>query len=282
MYEIVRQYRQIESQATVATPSVDSSTTAWVAAVVANGGSVSAGRQTTVNNLIVGLKADGVWTKLDRLWLFAGENAASALTDLVADVLATATGSPAFVADRGYTGVDADPATVYIDSNTNTTSLGGNYTTNSAHVSAWSNTNTVSSANGGAIMGFYTAGGSRTYIFPRYPGDVAFIEANEPSPEFAGTASTDSTGHWVADRTDASTETAYRNGAVFANPNMAAATPSNTNCVFLAAHELGSGTNKTGSACQLAMGSIGGGLTGTDVTNFYNRLRTYMTAVGVP
>jgi hypothetical protein len=30
------------------------------------------------------------------------------------------------------------------------------------------------------------------------------------------------------------------------------------------------------------MASIGSSLSSTDVTNFYNRLRTYMTAVGVP
>jgi len=42
-----------------------------------------------------------------------------------------------------------------------------------------------------------------------------------------------------------------------------------------------SGTT-AGSAYQCAMASIGSSLNGTDATNFYNRLRTYMTAVGVP
>ena len=85
----------------------DAATIAWVNQVVTNGGTVSAGRQTLVDNLIVGLKADGIWTKLERLWLFAAENTISALTDLVGLTLATANNSPTFTADVGYTGVDA-------------------------------------------------------------------------------------------------------------------------------------------------------------------------------
>jgi len=40
--------------------------------------------------------------------------------------------------------------------------------------------------------------------------------------------------------------------------------------------------NHFGSNIQAAMASIGSSLSSTDATNFYNRLRTYMTAVGVP
>src|SRR5215475_8332903 len=98
-----------------ASAAIDPATTAWVNAVVTNGGSVSNARKTLVNNLISGLKTDGVWTDLDRLWLYAGENQPSALTDLVATGLATAVNSPTFTTDNGFTGVDAS-TTVYIDS----------------------------------------------------------------------------------------------------------------------------------------------------------------------
>ena len=106
-YERIRFGRMLDFSVAVMTPAAaggdEAETTAWVAEVVSNGGTVSAGRQTIVNDLIAGLKADGVWIKLDRLWLFAAEDQPSALTDLVGLTLATAVNSPTFTADEGYT-----------------------------------------------------------------------------------------------------------------------------------------------------------------------------------
>ena len=106
-YERIRFGRMLDFSLAVATPAAaggdEAETTAWVAEVVSNGGTVSAGRQTIVNDLIAGLKADGIWAKLDRLWLFAAEDQPSALTDLVGLTLATAVNSPTFTADEGYT-----------------------------------------------------------------------------------------------------------------------------------------------------------------------------------
>ena len=62
---------------------------------------VSSTRRTLVDALIRGLKTDGVWSKLDRLWLFAAENATSALVDVKEGRLATAVSSPTFTTDRG-------------------------------------------------------------------------------------------------------------------------------------------------------------------------------------
>src|SRR5262245_42144212 len=53
---------------------LEAETTAWVNAVVADGGSVSGLQQTRVNNLIAGLKTDCLFTVLDRLWLYGGES----------------------------------------------------------------------------------------------------------------------------------------------------------------------------------------------------------------
>ena len=50
---------------------LDTATVAWINAVAASGGQVSVSRQSVVNNLVVGLKIDGVWNKFDRLWMLA-------------------------------------------------------------------------------------------------------------------------------------------------------------------------------------------------------------------
>jgi hypothetical protein len=50
-------------------------------AAVGNG-NVDSNHQTWINDLIVGLKADGVWTKFDRLWLYAVQNTTCAVVDI--------------------------------------------------------------------------------------------------------------------------------------------------------------------------------------------------------
>ena len=143
----------------------DAATTAWVNAVIANGGGVSAGCQTLVDNLIVTLKTTGIWSKCDQLWLYATENTPAALTDLVALTLATIHGSPSFTPNRGFTGVDAS-TTVYIDTNTNPATL-GQYTLNAAHLSLWNNTNVASGASGGDAAGLHDSA-FHTAIDPEY------------------------------------------------------------------------------------------------------------------
>jgi len=59
---------------TINAGGLDADTTAWVTAVTGAGGSVSGTQQSRVDALIVGLKADGVWANIDRIWLYAGES----------------------------------------------------------------------------------------------------------------------------------------------------------------------------------------------------------------
>lgn len=107
-------------------------TLAWVAAVGSS--NVTTIRKTLVNNLISGLKGDAVWTKLDRLWVFAAENAASAVVDLVGHYSATVVGSPTFTTDRSYSGFsNANYLNTKYSPSTSSVAL----TSTSSHCSAW-------------------------------------------------------------------------------------------------------------------------------------------------
>jgi hypothetical protein len=259
---------------------LDAATTAWAVQVVTNGGTVSTGRKTTVNNLIVGLKADGIWTKLDRLYILAAENTQSALTDLKGLVLATANGPPTFVVDRGYTGTDGS-GTVWIDTGFNPALAGGNYTQNSAHLSAWSNSN-IATVSGGVITGLDGSTGlPASNVYPQYADGNAYFRINDAANS-AGTANANSTGHYIANRTGASLSGGYKNGSLFATLNQASGALVNFAGVAICADHNSSPSYGQGSGHQITMQSIGGGLSATDASNFYNRLRTYMTAVGVP
>jgi hypothetical protein len=262
----------------IAIPSgFNQSTLVWVNAVTANGGTVSAGRETLVDNLIVGLKADGVWTKLDRLWILAAENEPSALTDLVALTLSVTHGSPSFAANLGYTGIDTS-TTVYIDTGTNLSTFGGLYSTNVGHISVWSNTDITGSGLGRPMGVTSTASTNRTLI------GLTSITVNFSANESSGSApitTVDSLGHYLVNRDSASTEQGYKNGSLIGNPNGVAGTIPSINIILLADNDVAVGVTR-GSEHQITMASLGGNLSSTDVSNFYNRLRTYMTAVGVP
>jgi hypothetical protein len=257
---------------------VDPATTAWVNQVVTNGGTVSAGRKTVVDTMIKGMKSDGVWTELDRLWIFAAENTQSALTDMVALALATANGAPTFTTDRGYTGVNAS-ATVYIASGFNPTTGSPHFVQNSAHVSTWVVTYTAATGSGGTCMGSFLSGFADTELDVTFGDGKLYSNINDPSTSVGLTAPTTKTGHWIANRSGASASQSYQNGANFASPNTTSVAPGNRVFNILA---MQIATPTQGTPNQLGMASFGGSLSSTDVTNFYNRLRTYMTAVGVP
>jgi hypothetical protein len=251
----------------------DAATVAWVNAVIANGGTVSLGRKAIVDTLIVGLKADGLFTKLDRLWLFAGENEPSALTDIIADALATAVNSPAFVVDRGYTG---DGATSVIDTNFNPTVGTPLFVLDSHHFSVWSNTAAQSAKQdiGNAFTGF----GVATHIYCRFT-DELFYYSDMGSVTDAQQTVSDGSGHFLGTRTASNVINNYRNASVGTAGNQASS--SLTNKTFWVGGCNDPATPDYGVR-QSSAASFGIGLVGGDVTALYSRLRTYMTAVGVP
>lgn len=255
-------------------------TTTWVNAVVGDGGSVSAGRQTLVDTLISSLKSGGIWTKKDRLWLFAAEDSQSALRDVKAASAATANGGPTFATDRGYTGTNTS-ATVYIDSNFNPSTAGGNYTQNSGHISVWVNSDVAATSTGGIAIGLLTAAGSQSNIFPEYSDGKSYYRVNDPqgSPS-AGIVDATSVGHRLANRSGSSAQQGYKDAVDQGVVAGASAALSNGNFAILGSLTTAA-THNFGCGNQISAVSIGGSLTSGEVTSFYNALRIYMTAVGV-
>jgi len=229
--------------------------------------------------LICGLVSDGVWSKLDVLYVFATSSSTNALLNLAsASYGGTAHGSPTFTTDRGFTGVDAS-STVYIDTAFNPATAGGQYAQNAAHLSAWSNTNTGSSSGGCAVIGSDAGSGNgASQICLRHPTGTYF-RVNDVNSGGGGQASIGtSNGFYVADRTSSSTAVGYLNASNQSIGAQTSTTLTSRNIYVLATDSAGSAGS--GGGFQITEASMGGGLTSTDVTNLYNRLRTYMTAVG--
>jgi hypothetical protein len=225
--------------------------------------------------LINGLVSDGIWSKLDVLHVYATQDSTTALLNLVSPAYTGVShGSPTFTADRGFTGT-GNSTTVYID-----TTFVPQFATspqmslNSGHVSIWDATDTGQSPQG--MMGAFNANGSIELI-SKFTDNNSYFLVNGNT--FTTVASASAQGHFIANRSGASASQGYKNGS-----SIVTNTDSSTGLPGVTVVTLGMNSNNTihGSNVQAAMASIGSSLSSTDASNFYTRLRTYMTAVGVP
>jgi hypothetical protein len=247
--------------------ALDPATTAWVNQVITNGGSVSAGRKTAVDTLITGLKTDGLWTKLDRLWLLAAENSQSAFTDLVALASATPVNSPTFTVDRGYA---SNGTTSYLNSNFNP-STAALYKQNDAHFSVYTRQSTASSNiwqgcyDGTCIIQMLQQNGTQFYVGINTNGGDTFNGSGA--------------GMLVGIRRTSLAEEYFHNGSsIYTNPSNASVALANLN-VFICARNF-SGTADSFDTDQVAASSWGNQLSATEAGNLSSRINTYMTSVG--
>jgi hypothetical protein len=234
-------------------------------AFLARTSGLSSNYQTQYTSLICGLASDGVFAKLDVLYVFATADTTTAKLNLIQNSFnATApNGDPTFAAQVGYT----NPSNHYLNSNFNpTTATSPQYVQNSACLFNWNS----NSADDGAAeeMGLLSGGGNS--IFDRSSGNLV-VKLN--SSTNVVTANSDGSGLWLVNRTSSSNVDIYHNGSSFAagNSNTSAAVPNSTITCFV-----GSTFNTTAT---FKAAGFGGALTATDITNLYNRLNTFMANI---
>ena len=252
-------------------PDVDT----WVASVGAAGGTVSPARQMVVNNFVVGLKTDGIFSKLDRLWLFAAENQPSALLDLITNSTAAVvvySTYPRFATDRGFTGPS-------IDTNYNPLIDGLNYGLNSACAGVWDTSQTQGDYE--VVLGSYDDVNFGIYGVTNFGGSSSW-GLNDGASDPGVVVAYPGPGFYMVDRPDSTSVKLYYNGDPYAQALSPATAIPNLNIDILklnwpteAAHGLNSN-----SVDEIAAVVIGGSLTLADHTNLYKHLHTYMAAVG--
>jgi len=226
-------------------------------------------RKGHINTCVAALKTAGVWAKIDFLHVYAAANSQAALINWKnpGTFDGTAVSAPTFTTDRGFTG---DGSADYIDTAYNPSTAGGSFTQNSAHFSCWNRTN---SAQGGFMMGQL----SGNHIAPKYADNNAYYRCND-NAEMAGVAIANPIGHHIANRSGASAREGYHNGSSITTSSDASKAVANITVFVLAENSGGSPFLPTTKECAAA--SAGGSLSGTEASDFYNALQTYMTAVG--
>ena len=181
----------------------DSATLAWETAVGSS--NVSTGRKDLLDTLIKNLKTDGIWAKIDRLWLLAAENTASALVDLKGLVSATAVGPPSFSADDGYTG---NGSSHYINTNFSPSANGVNYTTNAGCFGVWDVSTTPATGTIPIGISYF---GHLSDATIRYTDSNSYWRVNSSSATL--TVAYPGAGLHIANRSDSNNSQLYYNGS---------------------------------------------------------------------
>lgn len=246
----------------------DAAVVAWAAAVVTAGGTVSTTQKGYVNTLVGSLKSGGVWTLLDRCFLFAAENSQQATIDIVN--LGTATNHGAtFTANQGWAG---NGTTTYLDSGF-VINAGTNFLRDNCHFSEWRRTIVdLGNANASGILDAGAANG--TYLETTTNGQAVLNSA------LSGVAYANASqiGHYGANRTSSSAVQVFLNGAAGATGSVSSTAP-------VALSWWIGGRNFNGSINQPHGGQIlaltfGASLTSGQWTSLYNALNAYKTSVG--
>lgn len=234
-------------------------------------------RKGLLNTLIKALKTAGVWTNLDLLYIMAAHDAQAARLNAKAPAsfAATAVSSPTFTTDRGYAG---NGTSSYLDTGLAPASA-SQYGLDSAHLGVWSRTN--SNVNVVDIGAAGAASAGQSFIQARNGGNVVGRVNNNSGTGQINTATSDSSGHFVLRRSAASGTNAItvrRNGAGLAAGTQASSALT-TRTLFIGAIN-SDGVAASFSAREYAAAHVGANLTDQNITDLYNALQTYMTAVG--
>lgn len=212
--------------------------------------------------LIDGLVTDGIWAKLDALWILAADIAGNAIVNLKSSSFTLTNHGATFTTDRGYTG---DGAAAYLDTGYDPRSAGGQWAQSSAHMGSWARTNSGGSecelGDTDNFMNLATSGGG--------------FQASINSTSGLGGTQADTQKHTVVTIRSAGDAELYHKASSVVTSASGTRYLDFGNFYLLSRQGVGQfATN------QIAAAHVGGGLTATNVTNFGSRLQTYMTAVG--
>ena len=204
--------------------------------------------------IIDGLAYAGIWSKLDALYILAADIQANAYVNLISSSFTcTSVNTPTFTANTGIVGA---LNTTYVASAYNF-STGTNFQQNSAHIATWSPSGSISTFTSIAAA---NTGNLGTNLFPYYTGGLMYGRCND-NVELGSFSAASAVGLSVANRSGANNREVYRNTA------LAGSSTSSASKAVL---------NDTVAMCRgsipVSLVSIGGSLSSTDVTNYYNTI----------
>jgi len=235
---------------------------------------ISATRKRAIDNLIIDLKAGGVYSKLDCMWDLCAASEADALRNIKSASFSLAkTGTVAFTPNIGAAG---DGSTGYLSTQFTPSTAGGQYAQNSATVGAFVN-------NPDTATNKFVVGTNNSTFGPRLrpaqvtTGTYGVSGYINNATAFAGTRKAKPTPVLASiGRTGALIASVYENGVKTGEDIANISTGIPTQAIWL----MRNGTNY--SSETLAFAYIGGGLTDAENEALWEAIRAYLVAVQRP
>jgi hypothetical protein len=244
--------------------SFDADAVAFFGRVTTAGGSLSLTEKQAVNQLVLDLKANSLWTPMKAIYPMVGASAAACAQNLKSSSF---TGSFTSGWTFASTGVTPNGTSAFM--NTGLVPL-GNIGQNDTHISFYSRTsNTLSQIDIGVLnVSIQTYG-----IY--YYGTSRFVAVNAPGQAVPNLANT--LNLIIESRLSSSESKTYKNGILvqtrLIGSNGLAAIP-----IYLGAPNF-DGSLLTPSTKECAFASIGLGLTDTQASNFYTAVQAFQTTL---
>lgn len=230
------------------------------------GGTLSATEKEAVNQLVLDMKDDGIWSSMKAIYPMVGASAAACAQNLKSSSFTgTFNGGWTFA----NTGVTPNGTSAYMDTGVNPNS---SLQLNSVHFSNYFPSFTI---EGKCQIGVID-GSDGLYSFWRYNTSNAFHRLNsntEALPRSAYGAS----GFNIATRTSSSSNSAYVNNVEIATSTTASSALPNYN-MFISARNV-SGAAGSFSSLEQSFASIGDGLTSTEASDFYTAVQAFQTTL---
>lgn len=224
-----------------------------------------------VNDLVIGLKADGLWTKMSAIYPFVGGDATSHKFNLKdprdLDIAYRLLFSGGWT--HNSNGVTGNKINTFANTFLNYTTL------NSGHQSLYSRSNiveTVPTYDMGAFNG-----GNTWQLLSLYSQANLLIGGFNSDSQPRSTLP-NSSGLFVNNRTASNAANLWRNGTkLIQSTQVTSAVPNRTNYIGALNN---AGTFTLPSSKNFAFASIGSGLTDTEASNLYTRVQAFQTTLG--
>lgn len=232
-------------------------------------GITSASERTAVLNFFSGLKANNLWSRMDRLYLISPTSLSAALYCAKSLTQMTAVNSPTFAT----TGITFNGTTNYLNTNTPANSL-QNYLQDAASLGVYNR-----SATPGTGFPVYMGAAASTAsgVFR----DTASNQQNwrcNSTIQVAFTSAT-VTGLQSASRESSSSLRGFINGANVVSTGASTSAAPVSDLFFIGANNVG-GTPGLFSTIEVAFAYLGGVLSVSEMASFYTLVQAYQTALG--
>jgi hypothetical protein len=238
--------------------------------VTTAGGTLTDTEKTAVNTLVIGMKADGIWTKMKAIYPMVGASAAACAQNLKSSSF---TGT--FSSGWTFASTGATPNGTSAFMNTGLNPVAQSLTNANGHLSYYCRTRSTTAdpaevgnfTNNFDAFVLQSAGESRTRFFFSYNVRAIFAFTTRPLGLISGSSTGGNTRRDI-----------YINGVSVGNNTMIDNATLGNYPLYLAAANYNTSTGSySDSQCSLA--SIGEGLSSSEMSNFYTLVQAFQTTL---